>query len=147
MRVSDFDDLEDKVRAERESIESQDLFGYQLDDVGHTRYRHEWSENPFARFLNSLADDFEEVIEFEGFSTIDYPEYTVCPGEAERLVGGDQSLAKRILDGTVALNEMPEEIRDSYDSADRVQWVTGKVAEFKERIERQIRSVRKEDSK
>jgi transcriptional regulator with XRE-family HTH domain len=145
-RKSDFDDLEEKIRAERESIESRDLFGYQLDEAGFVQYRHEWTENPFARFLSGLADDFEGVIDFEGFSTIDYPEYTVCPDEAERLVGGDQSLAKRILDGTVALNEMPEEIRDSYNSAVRAQWVSGKVAEFLERMERQRRPVGKEAS-
>jgi transcriptional regulator with XRE-family HTH domain len=146
MRISDFADLEEKVKVERESIESRDLFGHQLDDAGFALYRHEWTENPFARFLNSLAEDFNEVIEFGGFSSIDYPEYTVCSEEAEQLVGGDQKLAERILSGVVTLNEMPEEIRDSYDSADRAKWVRDKAADFISRIEYQMRSVRKEAS-
>lgn len=146
MRILDFSDLDEKFKAERESIESRDLFGYRLDDAGFATYRHEWTENPFARFLTSLAEDFNDVIEFGGFSSIDYPEYTVCPEEAARLVGGDQELAERILSGTVALNEMPEEIRESYDSADRVQWVSDKAAEFIRRIEGQIRSAKKEAS-
>jgi transcriptional regulator with XRE-family HTH domain len=134
MRISDFADLEEKLKAERESIDGRDLFGYLLDEPGFAMYRHEWTENPFARFLNSLAEDFDEVIEFGGFSSIDYPEYTVCSEEAERLVGGDKKLAERILSGVVALNEMPNEIRESYDSAERVQWVSAKAAEFISRI-------------
>jgi|SRR5665213_682263 len=143
MRISSSTDLEEKFKVERESIESRDLFGYQLDDAGLARYSHEWTENPFARFLNGLAEDFEGAIEFGGFSSIDYPEYTVCQEEAERLVGGDQTLAERILSGTIALNEMPDEIRDSYDSVDRAKWVRSKVAEFLSGIEYQIRSAGK----
>lgn len=144
MRASDFADIEEKLRVERESIETRDLFGYQLDDAGFATYRHEWTENPFARFLGSLAEGFEDVIEFGGFSSIDYPEYTVCPGEAEQFVGGDQALAERILSGTVSLYEMPDEIRESYDSTNRANWVRDKFSEFLSRMEGQMRSASKE---
>ena len=146
MRISDFADLEEKLKTERESIESRDLFGFQLDDAGFARYRHEWTGNPFARFLSGLAKDFKEVLEFEGFSSIDYPEYTVCTEEAERLVGGDKELAERILSGMVALNEMPDEIRKSFNSADRAEWVRTKAAEFINRIVAQNHPDRKEAS-
>ncbi len=130
MRKSDFSDIEEKFKVEKESIETQDLFGYQLDDAGFASYQHEWTENPFARFLISLAKGFDDVMQFEGFSSIGFPEYTICTEEAERLVGGDQELAERILSGVVALDEMPDEIRKSFNSANRAEWVRAKAAEF-----------------
>jgi transcriptional regulator with XRE-family HTH domain len=146
MRKSDFSDIEEKFKVEKESIEAQDLFGYQLDDAGFAGYKHEWTENPFARFLISLTQGFDNVLQFEGFSSIDFPEYTICTEEAERLVGGDQKLAERILSGMVALNEMPEEIRESFNSADRAEWVRTTVAEFMNNIVGRTLSDRKEAS-
>jgi len=134
MRKSDFSDIEEKFKVEKESIETHDLFGYQLDDAGFAPYQHEWTENPFARFLISLAKGFDDVMQFEGFSSIDFPEYTICTEEAKRLVGGDQELAERILSGIVALNEMPKEIRESFNSADRAEWARTKVTEFMNNI-------------
>lgn len=140
LRISDSSDLEEKIEAEKDSIRSRDLFGYQLDDAGFAVFKHEWTENPFARFLNDLAEGFDDVMTFEGFSSLDYPEYSVCPGEAEQLVGGDKVLADRILSGIVALNEMPDKIRESYNSADRAEWVRAKAAEFINRIVGQVPS-------
>jgi transcriptional regulator with XRE-family HTH domain len=144
LRMSDSSDLDEKIEAEKDSIKSKDLFGYQIDDAGFAVFKHEWTENPFARFLNDLAEEFADVMTFEGISSVDYPEYSVCPEEAERLVGGDKVLADRILSGIVALNEMPPEVRESFNSADRSDWVRAKAAEFINRADRQSPSAGKE---
>jgi transcriptional regulator with XRE-family HTH domain len=144
LRMSDFSDLEEKIEAEKDSIRDKDLFGYQIDEAGFANFKHEWTENPFARFLSDLVEGFDDVVTFDGFSSIDYPEYSVCPEEAEQLVGGDKVLAGRILSGIIALNEMPAEIRESFNSADRADWVRAKAAEFISRIDGQFPSKVKE---
>jgi transcriptional regulator with XRE-family HTH domain len=144
LRLSDSSDLEEKIEAEKVSIRDRDLFGYQIDDAGFANFKHEWTENPFARFLSDLVEGFDDVITFDGFSSIDYPNYSVCPEEAERLVGGDKTLADRILSGIVALNEMPAEVRESFNSATRADWVRAKVAEFMSTFADRDTSKRKE---
>ncbi|WP_441238874.1 helix-turn-helix domain-containing protein [Bradyrhizobium sp. 930_D9_N1_4] len=134
MCESDAGNLDEKIRAERESIEQQDLWGYFLEDPGFASYRHDGIENPFARFLERLADDFSEVIEFQDFSSIDFPGYVVCAEEAARFVGGDELLARRIIQGVVSLKEMPDQLFDSHDSSARADWVREKEREFLETL-------------
>lgn len=125
--------VDDKLAAEQESIEKRDLFGTHiieetdfLDRFGHCFDPD--TENPFARFLRDRAALTDGVATFEEWGSWS-PQYRVCPEEAARLVGGDQDRAEEILEGLVALNEMPKELRAPGKEKERAEWVREKAEE------------------
>jgi transcriptional regulator with XRE-family HTH domain len=121
------------IEAERESIESKDIWGTNIaDDYGSGAS----FLNPFEDFLSEALSEFEDVIEFEGCPDFDYPVFSVCPQEAEDFVGGDKELSQRILSGLIALHEMPKNIRNEGTAQDRARWVKEKLNEFLDRIQR-----------
>lgn len=135
--ASELGDLRQKIAAEKESIEERDLLAFKVEDAGFANFKHDW-DNPFSRFLRGIFSDFGDVITFEGFSILDYPEYFVCPEEANWIAGGDKNLSKMILDGHIALSEVPKEFDGNFDA--RVEWIRTKGEEFKAKISSQILS-------
>jgi transcriptional regulator with XRE-family HTH domain len=131
---SDFSEPEQRIAAERESIEQEDLFGFGLD---YHSVRDDWSDNPFALFLYNLTDDMRSGTAFEGYSSWDYPVYRVCSEESTHYTDGDSELAKEILDGHVDLNKMPKHIREK-NWKDRAQWVTEQAKHYREEMVRLI---------
>ena len=107
---------EEKIAAESGSIDSNDVFGAFFDEDAFTdgvpQFSDDFTDNPFARFLASVANDLGNVATFEGFTPSDYPDYRVCPEEASRYAGGDKELTEAILDGRVVLSAMPKEFHD-----------------------------------
>jgi transcriptional regulator with XRE-family HTH domain len=141
-RPSDSTDSEEKFAAESESIASPDLFGILLDNAGFGPPLHdEHTDNPFAIFLNGLAEEIGGQATFDGYGAFDYPFYRVCVEDAERLVGGDAELTEAILEGHVALAEMPKGIVGQY----RAQWVRTRFEEHRNRVLRFIERRRKAD--
>lgn len=128
---------EEKIAAENDSINRQDLFGIFLQDAnlldGHFSF-DDWDENPFAVFLDGLASEFSEVTEFAGWSSLDSPEYRICPEEALRIAGGDSDAADAIHRGDVPLFEMPKEFWEPGKWDERANWVRARTAEFKQRM-------------
>jgi transcriptional regulator with XRE-family HTH domain len=133
LRPSDLADLEEKIVAENESIADRDLLGFKVEDAGFANFQHDW-DNPFSKFLREIFAEFEGVVSFQGFSLLDFPEYFVCPEEAKRIAGGDETLSEMILRGHIALSEMPKEIDRNFDVSKRVEWIRAQGEEFKSRI-------------
>ncbi|GFZ98746.1 hypothetical protein GCM10010923_03710 [Blastomonas marina] len=117
-------EADDLMVAEEGSIRARDLFGLKIADE-HLREEYEDSEqNPFARFLASLAADLGDLAEFEHWSPYwDGPGYTLGQNEAERLTGGNAAAAGEIVHGYAPLHELPREIREAGPKA-IAEWAT-----------------------
>lgn len=130
---------EEKIAAEASSIGSHDLFGmcFSEDDFSEGAFyaQHDDTDNPFAIFLSKLAEEIGDVAQFEGFSPIDYPVFQVCRQEALNMVGGDKTLAERILTGIVDLYDMPKELHGVFGKTDdRAAWVRAQADAYLERV-------------
>jgi transcriptional regulator with XRE-family HTH domain len=120
---------EEKIAAESGSVDSNDIFGVCFDEDAFTdgvpQFPDDFTDNPFARFLATVADDLGDLATFEGFMPIDYPDYRVCPEE----------LTEAILDGRVVLSAMPKEFHDlsffgKAKTEDRIAWMRRQVDEY-----------------
>jgi hypothetical protein len=129
----DFTASEEKIAAERDSIEQEDLFALSLD---YHAVPNDWTDNPFTLFLDSLTKDMGEGTTFEGYSFHDFPQYRICTEQAKTYTDGDTELAEQILEGHVALNDMPKDIREKWH--DRAQWVRSRVQDFRHEMSRRI---------
>jgi transcriptional regulator with XRE-family HTH domain len=132
--------LEAIIKAETESIERDDLFGFALTEDPDIGGGSPNFDNPFELFLRRLAEDVGAAITFEYLSPFDTPQYRVCAKEAAFIVNGDTDLASDILDGQVSLNELPQDlnITNLGKEAERAEWVRARVQEYREGIERRI---------
>jgi transcriptional regulator with XRE-family HTH domain len=141
--LPDFTYSEEKIAAEKESIEGRDLFANWVennDNLTHSPFPHDPGggyDNPFARFLSNLVLEFDTSITFEEFAVFDSPIYKVCKEEAAYLVEGESELADAVLQGDVALWDMPKEIRDDYRA--RAQWIRTKAIEKRNNLLEQIK--------
>ena len=146
--TTNFTYSEDKIVAENELIELNDIFGTCIDGdkfLDGPYYPDDYTDNPFAKFLERLADDIGDVATFNAFSPFDYPDYEVCRQHALSLVGGDETLAERILTGIVDLREMPKELQGFPSKAeDRAAWAKAKADEFIETQNRLHKERKKE---
>ena len=85
-------------------------------------------------FLSKLVASFGGVATFEDWSESWTPTYRVCSEEAAELVGGDRDRADEILRGTVALNEMPKELRKRGMEKECAEWVRAKAEERRQKL-------------
>ena len=134
---------EEKIKKETESIESHDLFATTMDTedfIDGPFYPTDRNENPFSNFLEKQIGALGTVATFEEFPAFDWPVYQVCPDEALRFVDKDEELAEAVLDGRVALREMPKKLQDSsiLMSAERAAWAREQLEEEHKRIMAQI---------
>ncbi|KAA0909847.1 helix-turn-helix transcriptional regulator [Aquicoccus porphyridii] len=112
-------DDQELLEAEESSIEHRDLFAVR---VGH------WDENsakdnPFARFLNArLSETGLPNEEGVAWDDDDAPRYGVGIEELVDILGEDENARRLILDGKVALAEMPGDIRKATQD-ERAAWV------------------------
>jgi hypothetical protein len=61
----------------------------------------------------------------------DYPTFEVCRAEALEMVGGDETLAERILSGVVDLYELPKDLQGVVGNTDgRAAWVQAQAEAF-----------------
>lgn len=125
LHASDSSSSEEKFEAESNSIARRDLFGTSLEAEGFGPDDYS-TDNPFALFLNSLAEEMGGGAWLDEYAAWSGPLYRVCENEAVQLAGGDAQAAENILAGHVALHEMPKGIR----GAERAQWVRTKSEEF-----------------
>lgn len=134
LRPSQFDELQEKISAEIESINERDLFGLKLDDAGVANFSHGW-DNPFSVFLRQLFSKHRDVIEFDGFDLLDFPDYEICSEEAKRTAGGNEELSKFVLAGHIVLGDMPTELLNSspYEPR-RIEWIRSEGEKFKAAI-------------
>jgi len=136
--VPNFTYSEEKIAAESESIDAHDIFGLRIEPDGFflydsfgSYYKNEGTKNPFAKFLAEQIGDLGDVATFEDFSSVDFPNYRVCPEEASQLVGGDKERVTDIFEGRVGLSEMPKKLQDHSTTAkERAEWVRAQAEEF-----------------
>lgn len=57
------------------------------------------------------------------------PYFSVCPEKALAFACGDEAMATVLLDGTVGLHEVPDELLSSEMVEQRLQWLRTRVAE------------------
>jgi transcriptional regulator with XRE-family HTH domain len=134
--ASDSDDFKNKIDAERQSIEDEDLFGMSHDYYSTPR---DWTDNPFALFLDSLTEDMGEEDVFEGYGSFDYPIYRICADVAAQFTDGDTDLTDHILRGHMEMNQMPKEIREPVNFKRRAEWVQERVQEFRKEMQKRIK--------
>jgi transcriptional regulator with XRE-family HTH domain len=134
--IINFWHVDDAIAAEQSSIEKRDLFGSSIDlDLKEVDPNFDAdAENPFAMFLRELVSSFGKVATFVEWSGWLSPSYRVCFDEAAELVGGDSERADEILNGFVALNEMPKEIRGRGMEKERADWVRAKAEEYRQEV-------------
>jgi len=138
--VPNFTYSEEKIGAEKESVDRRDLFGAWIcDEADHLfldpEFCHDFEiENPFAMFLRHIVAEIGDVAKFKGWFGDGSPDYRVCPEEAAKLVGGDTDRADEILRGQVALNEVPKEISSPEKAKERAKWVREKAAEYRKKV-------------
>ncbi len=131
----DFSELQEKIDAEKESIEYHDIWGKGTELAVDGDYPF---DTPFAKFLANLTNEIGDDATFEQYCWLDYPFYRVCAQEAVRLVGGDTELAEAILEGKIALHQMPKELREYSKRKERVEWARGKLEDFQRDMLRSI---------
>ena len=118
MRPFDFSELQEKIDAEKTSIDGYDISGTNSEFAAD-------SDGPFgtsfAKFLANLTNEIGDDATFEEYGWDDFPFYRVCAQEAIDLVGGDTKLADAILSGNIALHQMPKELRGRGKRKERVR--------------------------
>jgi len=134
---------DERIFHEYTSIEKKDLFGnYIIEETDFLdMYGHSFDvakENPFVTFLCEQAAAIGEVATFEEWSPDFSPQYRVCPEEAAALVGGDSERADEILDGQVALSDMPKELSQPGKETALAEWVRERAAEYRRESELMI---------
>jgi len=127
---------EQRIAAERESIEQEDLFGLSLD----FHSKPGWTDNPFSLFLETLTKDMSDGTAFDGYHWREFPEYRVCTEGAARYAGDDPVLLERILDGHVMLKNIPSDLNDKWD--ERAKWLRAQAQAYRDDIIRRLESRR-----
>lgn len=102
---------DDALLAEQRSINALDLFGETVPDEHRPHDYEESDENPFAVFLNSLADELGPLAAFDYWSPRwDQPGYQLGNVEALAMTGGNAVAAHQITSGFAPLHEMPRAV-------------------------------------
>jgi hypothetical protein len=71
----------------------------------------------------------------------DFPFYRVCAQEAVDLVGGDTELAEAILEGKIALHQMPKELQKFEKTKERVEWARAKLEDYNRELRRGLAGI------
>jgi hypothetical protein len=101
------------------------------DDVAHPEYDDD-EDNPFVAYLKELATAYEHIVVAAVGPT--RTDYEVGRSEALDLAGGDERLAKGLIDGTVLIHEIPRNLLGKEVAAKRVEWLHHKCDEADRRL-------------
>lgn len=126
---------EEAIQGEQRSIKKRDVFGAKLALEHVDADYDEGADNPLVVYLREVAAGVPGVESVDRYDGRYGTEYRVCRDEALALAGGDVTLAEDILDGCVALHEMPRELFKKA-SAERVAWLRQKSEEARERADK-----------
>ena len=129
----DFSELQEKIDAEKTSIDCHDIWGTNSEFAADGEYPF---DTPFAKFLANLTNEIGDDATFQEYMWGDFPFYRVCAQEAFRLVGGDNELAEAILEGKIALHQMPKELREPDKRKERVEWARAKLEDYNRELRR-----------
>lgn len=130
---------EDLDRREERSIRARDLRGDLLDEgadfVDARPLEYDSSvQNPFMQIvgkrLAAIQAEGGARDALEHWSHGAGPRYEICRDEALELVGGDAEACEAIIEGRVAIHELPKELRAGGQVEARVRWVKERAAEL-----------------
>lgn len=124
----DLSEVEEKIKHEKGSIEYHDIWGITAEGYVEGKYPF---DTPFAEFLNSLTDEMGNDASLDEYCWSDFPSYRVCQKEAMDLFGADAELADEILQGHIALHQMPKELRELGKRKERADWARAKLEDFR----------------
>ena len=128
---------DETLAAESNSINANDIFGQMIIGDRLESYKpddyDEGSENPFATFIQSLADEIGDGAELERWSPVGSPYYTVCAADAHAIVANDTDAANAILNGDVLLHQLPKPLRGKGMGKERAEWVREQAAESRQK--------------
>jgi transcriptional regulator with XRE-family HTH domain len=133
LRTSASSFAKEEFAAESNSINSRDLFGTLLEEEGFGP-ENPSADNPFALFLSGLAEEIGGGAWFDYYDVWSWPIYRVCEEEATLLARRDADVAEDILEGHVALHDMPKGIQGD----ELAEWVRTKSEEFRKSLEPRV---------
>ena len=128
--------------AERQSIESRNLFG---EDVLECLVEDGFpfaSTNPFAEYLSDLAAkiDDQDIVDVATVGWIadrgalkNFPEFTICNGDVDKFTAGSERLKLALLMGFLRVDHMPEELLTDEAAEARQQWLERQLEELPEK--------------
>jgi hypothetical protein len=140
----------DLLLAEKESIETRDLFGERLAAKLHDYLKYsvvDWAYddaqyNPFETYLREMATPLEEdVVSVDAVGPTSN-EYRICRTTALELVGNDFNAAESLLYGRVAIDK--KSFRNLKTVEERATWIRENQGETEELSDR---SAEEEDNK
>lgn len=120
---------EDIVGWEEISLNEHDVFGGVVDGVEPDGYDHA-KQNPFVTFLRdklARVSNWSLLAEHIEWDPELWPSYWICIEEAVAIVGDDQKALQAILEGEVALHEMPG---DKGSPEEKAAWVREEAERF-----------------
>ena len=128
---------------EEQSIRRKDILARRLEEGDPLSETHPWDyddeeENPFIDFLRRRltgAEPFSEPTDnLDGWSGRRSPGYAICRTEALEYFGGDEKAADALVEGVFPITEIPKELREVDEPAERAAWAKAKaeqaLAEF-----------------
>lgn len=105
---------DDPLDAEQRSISKRDLFGLLSSDEALPADYEPAEDNPWVRFLKSLADQSGGTTEFDYWTPRwNHFAYSVARDDALSLVGGNEEAADHIISGRAQLHELPSAVREA----------------------------------
>ena len=128
--------------AERQSIESRNLFG---EDVLEYLVEDGFpfpSTNPFAEYLCDLAAkiDDQDIVDVVADGWIadrgalkNFPEFTICNGDMDKFTAGSERLKLALRVGFLRVDHMPEELLTDEAAEARQQWLERQLEELPEK--------------
>lgn len=127
-------DAQELIRSERKSINNRDVFAEHITVDGLSTWLGNYDPeagNPFAAFLRKMAVDVsehspEQRVEVLGVGRHSV-NYEVCQDFAHQISNGDEWLTSNILDGSVALHEMPRAYLEPGAEQARMAWLKEKA--------------------
>jgi transcriptional regulator with XRE-family HTH domain len=141
---ADFEELEDKIEQETIAIKCHDIWGGATDFIA--RSDSACIDNPFGVFIDGIADEIGDGTTVEQLPWGDWPIYRLCPKEAEEFIG-DAELAQEIVNGHIALHQMPKDLRETNSETreKRREWARTNLDRYKKYL-RQLVTPRESDA-
>ena len=127
---------EEMAHVEARSIDKNDIRGNLFDsqediyDILPDDYDDEIN-NPFVKFLRgklaTIEQNWKPLGTLEDWNRRGSPTFTICMADALEYFDGDEDIASDILRGSVALHELPKELRAADQLIGRLRWAKEKI--------------------
>lgn len=128
--------------AERQSIESRNLFGEDVLECLVEDGFSPASTNPFAEYLRDLSAeiDDQDIVDVAADGWIadrgalkNFPEFTICNGDVDKFTAGSERLNLALRAGILRVDRMPQELLTDEAAEARRQWLERQLKELPEK--------------